>query len=294
MSMNDPAASGTQVTASNSLSIPSVGATGTVNWTGLDLGYSATSTYQVPANSSLVLKYKTNVASCSNPSAQTNSATGMLGTTTVGPATATLSIGNNADLSVSKTDGSSTYAPGRNVVYTVVVSNAGPSSVTGATVADALPTGIATSSWTAVASGGASGTLSGSGAISQSVNLPSGGSMTYTVTMAVPANRTGDLVNTATVTAPAGITDPTPGNNSATDTDTQASSADLTVTKTDSSTTYAPGSNVVYTVVVSNAGPSNVTGGDDRRRFAGRNHDFIVDGRRQRRRDRIYVRKRGN
>ena len=93
------------------------------------------------------------------------------------------------------------YTPGGNAVYTVVVNNAGPSNVTGATVTDALPTGIS-SSWTAVASGGATRTLSGSGAISQTINLPPGSSITYTVTMAVPAGRTGDLVNTATVTPP--------------------------------------------------------------------------------------------
>ena len=36
----------------------------------------------------------------------------------------------------------------------------------------------------------------------------------------VAAGAAGNLVNTATITAPAGIVDPNPGNNSATDTDT--------------------------------------------------------------------------
>src|SRR6266567_3752877 len=130
-------------------------------------------------------------------------------------ATDTDTQASSADLSVTKTDGSSTYMPGNNVVYTVVVSNAGPSSVTGATVADALPTGITTSNWTAVAAGGATGfTASGSGAISDTVTMPAGSSITYTVTMSVPAGRTGTLTNTATVAAPGGVTDPTPGNNS--------------------------------------------------------------------------------
>ena len=64
----------------------------------------------------------------------------------------------------------------------------------------------------------------------------------------------------ATVTAPGGVTDPTPGNNSATDTDTLNPSADLAITKTDGVTTYTPGNTVTYTVVVSNAGPSTATG----------------------------------
>jgi uncharacterized repeat protein (TIGR01451 family) len=166
-----------------------------------------------------------------------------------------------ADLSVTKTDGSATYTPGNNVIYTVVVSNAGPSAVTGATVSDPLPSGITTATWTAVAAGGATGfTASGSGAISNTVNMPVGSSITYTVTMAVPAVRTGNLSNTATVAAPGGVTDPASGNNSATDTDTQASVADLSVTKTDGSASYLAGTNVIYTVAVSNAGPSAVTG----------------------------------
>src|SRR5262249_14775038 len=41
-----------------------------------------------------------------------------------------------------------------------------------------------------------------------------------TLTGTISASATGTLSNTATVTAPGGITDPTPGNNSATDTDT--------------------------------------------------------------------------
>ena len=44
--------------------------------------------------------------------------------------------------------------------------------------------------------------------------------MTYTASCTISAAATGTLSNTATVTAPAGVTDPTPGNNSATDSDT--------------------------------------------------------------------------
>ncbi len=49
------------------------------------------------------------------------------------------------------------------------------------------------------------------------------------------------------MTAPAGVTDPTPGNNSATDSDTLAASADLAITKTDGVTTATPGGSVTYT-----------------------------------------------
>ncbi len=50
-------------------------------------------------------------------------------------------------------------------------------------------------------------------------NLPVGGSVTYAFTVTVPAERTGDLVNTVTVDLPEGFNDPTPNNNTATDVD---------------------------------------------------------------------------
>ena len=45
----------------------------------------------------------------------------------------------NADLSISNTDGVTTVAPGAAVNYTIVVANAGPGSVTGASVTDNFP-----------------------------------------------------------------------------------------------------------------------------------------------------------
>ena len=75
----------------------------------------------------------------------------------------------------------------------------------------------------------------------------------------MPAGTTGTLVNTATVTPPLGVTDPVPGNNSATDTNPAGPQADLTVSKASSPNPYVPGALLTYTMVVTNAGPSNVT-----------------------------------
>ena len=61
------------------------------------------------------------------------------------------------------------------------------------------------------------------------------------------------------------MADLTPGNDSATDSDTVLSAeADLTVTKDDGVATYSPGGSVTYTIVVSNAGPSDVTSAKSR------------------------------
>jgi uncharacterized repeat protein (TIGR01451 family) len=65
----------------------------------------------------------------------------------------------------------------------------------------------------------------------------------------------GTFDNTATVTAPAGITDPNPANNSATDTDTLTRPIDLSITKDDGVTAVSPGDVVTYAIVISNPSP---------------------------------------
>ncbi|MGB5070914.1 MAG: DUF11 domain-containing protein, partial [Flavobacteriales bacterium] len=161
---------------------------------------------------------------------------------------------------ITKTDGTPTYIPGLGTTYTVTATNNGPSNVVGATIIDNAPVGTSITSWSAIFSGGASGTTNGTGNINQTVNIPNGGSVSYIILLNIPSGLTGNLINIATVSVPVGTTDPTPGNNSATDTDTPNPQADLGITKTDGSPTYTAGVGVVYTVVVTNSGPSDVVG----------------------------------
>ena len=107
---------------------------------------------------------------------------------------------------------------------------------------DALPATLTGATWTCVGALGGTCTASGAGNIADTVNLPSGASVTYTLSATLSASATGTLVNTAAVAPPAGVTDPNPGNNSATDTDTINPTADLAITKTDGTTTAVPGS----------------------------------------------------
>jgi uncharacterized repeat protein (TIGR01451 family) len=204
-------------------------------------------------------------ATATGPLVNTATVTVPVGTTDPTPGNNTVTDTDTqnsvADLQITKTDGSATYTPGNAITYTVVATNAGPSFVTGATVADTIPAVITGATWTAVYAGvGSSGPANGAGNISATVNLAVSGTATFTVTGTVQASATGNLVNTATITVPVGTTDPTPANNSATDTDTQNSVADLQITKTDGSATYTPGNAITYTVVATNAGPSFVTG----------------------------------
>ena len=152
---------------------------------------------------------------------------------------------------------------GGSVTYTITASNAGPSNATGATIADTFPAPL-TATWTCVGAGGGTCTASGSGNINDSVNLPAGGSVTYTASASLSAAATGTLTNTATVSAPGGVTDPTPGNNSATDSDTIGQQADLSITKTDGVSSVVAGGLVTYTITASNAGPERRHRGDRR------------------------------
>ena len=78
----------------------------------------------------------------------------------------------------------------------------------------------------------------------------------WTSTVATTASQT----NTAAVSS--GVSDPVSGNNSASDTDTIDTSADLSVSKSDGVTSVTAGAATVhtYTITVSNAGPSDATG----------------------------------
>jgi uncharacterized repeat protein (TIGR01451 family) len=171
-------------------------------------------------------------------------------------ATDTDTLTPSADLSITKTDGVTIVTPGASVTYTITASNAGPSAAPGSTVVDNFP-GVLTCSTTCVGAGGGTCTAGPfAGNINDTVNLPVGGSVTYTSTCDLDGNATGSLVNTATVAAAGGVTDAVPGNNSATDTDTIAPQADLSITKDDGVTVAVPGGSTTYTIVASNAGPS--------------------------------------
>ncbi len=221
-------------------------------------------TVNLPAGGSVTFTAGCTVAAAATGTlANTATVTAPAGVTDGAPgnnsATDSDTLESQADLSITKTDGVTHATPGGSVTYTVTASNAGPSNASGATVADTFPASL-TCTWTCAGAGGGTCTAAGSGNIADTVNLPVGGSVTFTAGCTVAAAATGTLANTATVTAPAGVTDGAPGNNSATDSDTLAPQADLAITKTDGVTHATPGGSVTYTVTASNAGPSDAPG----------------------------------
>lgn len=166
-----------------------------------------------------------------------------------------------ANLGITKTDGQTTEIPGTPVAYTIVASNPGLSNAPGATVVDNFPATLLGVTWSCSgAGGGTCGAPNGAGNINQVVNLPAGGSVTFLVNATIDPAATGQLVNTASVVAPAAVPDPVPGNNSQTDTDTLTPQADISVTKTADPTEATVGELVTFTILVANGGPSDAPG----------------------------------
>ena len=158
-----------------------------------------------------------------------------------------------ADLWITKSDGTDTYTANGTLTYTVAVVNNGPGNVTGALVTDNIPAQVTGWNWACASqTGGASGCngTTGNSNFSDTVNLPVGATITYTITANVSTTASGDLTNTASVSLPAGVTDPVPANNVASDIDSPG--VDLQITKTDGLAVYTPGGTLTYTVVVTN------------------------------------------
>ncbi len=136
-----------------------------------------------------------------------------------------------ADLQITKTDGitaPATINAGAVNTYTIVVTNAGPSNVIGAGVTDTLPNAFYAATgrqWRCVQAAAAGGATCPAGTtgfqtgdLATNADLAANSSLTFEVrgTLLNPIN--GTISNTATVAVPAGVVDPTPSNNDATDT----------------------------------------------------------------------------
>jgi uncharacterized repeat protein (TIGR01451 family) len=180
-------------------------------------------------------------------------------------ATASTNIIESADLRLIKTCKPDTsLAPaGSNAVCTIEVDNLGPSDSQNVVVTDNI-VGSTPFTIVSVSSSGSCTFTAGSGTSGSATcllgTIGAGGSSTITVTFS--AANGGDVNDTASVSA--STPDPNTGNNSASGKVTFASSADLHITKisTANSATcqFCAGTNLTYTITVSNAGPSTATG----------------------------------
>ncbi|RKS12915.1 gliding motility-associated C-terminal domain-containing protein [Flavobacterium sp. 120] len=160
-------------------------------------------------------------------------------------------VDGSANLGVVKTVNNATPNVGSNVIFTIVASNAGPGSATSVIVTDQLPAG-----YTFVSSTPSTGTYTSGTGVWAIGSLANGASATLSIVATV--NATGSYANTATIAA--NETDPTPANNTATNTPVPVPQSNVGITKTASTATPNVGSNVTFTLTASNAGPSAATG----------------------------------
>lgn len=225
------------------------GGTVTCNLGGLVNGGSATVTIVVTPTAAGTL---TNTASVS--AAEPDPATGD------NTATATTTVTPSADLSVTKTDLPDPVNVNANLTYTITVTNNGPSSATSASLSDVLPAGVnfvsltSPAGWTCTTpAAGANGTVS-----CTNPSVGSGVSGVFTLVVTPTAVAAASISNTATVSAT--TSDPNSANNSQTIPTAVNPVADLAITKTDTPDPVSRGSNITYTITVTNNGPSAATG----------------------------------
>jgi len=128
------------------------------------------------------------------------------------------SAGPGIDLTIQANDGTNGkafFAGGQIAGYTITVQNIGTTDAHNASVQDLLPTNLFGASWTCDVAAGATCTASGSGDITDTVNIPQGANVTYHLTATVQALPESAVTNTATVATAGGEVDVNPSNNSA-------------------------------------------------------------------------------
>ncbi|MXV22079.1 DUF11 domain-containing protein, partial [Deinococcus xianganensis] len=136
------------------------------------------------------------------------------------------------------------------VQYQIVVTNNGPSAVTNVPFTDAVPANLTGLSVVSATGTGTTCTASFTGStLNGSFSGASGTSCT--VTIQGTATTTGTFTNTASVTAPSGITDATTGNNTASVNTTVTPAADLAIDKS-GPVAVGSGGTVSYTIRVWN------------------------------------------
>ena len=180
------------------------------------------------------------------------------GNTPVNSNTVTSTVTKQADLMIEKT-GPSAAVAGEQVNYTITVTNAGPSDIIGAIIADAIPTTILSPIWTVVTQGTATASAaSGTGNVNITGNIKAGTTdkIIISVTGKIDPDFAGTVSNTATATPPSGTTDPTVATSTVNTTVTKK--ANIRITKSGPANVGA-GEIISYTLRIVNDGPSTAT-----------------------------------
>jgi uncharacterized repeat protein (TIGR01451 family) len=161
-------------------------------------------------------------------------------------------VETEADLVLSKQCHPVTAGVEDQLVYTIVVENLGPSDVRDVVVSDALPAGLSDATWTL------DGVDQGAWTGSADLGTLAAGDTAAIEIYADVASWVTSLANSATVTS--STADPDTGDNGDACTNGVETEADLEITKESSPDPVVAGEELVYTITVTNRGPSDARG----------------------------------
>jgi uncharacterized repeat protein (TIGR01451 family) len=182
--------------------------------------------------------------------------------------TTVVATAGQADLALTKTGTPNPVLAGNNITYTITVTNNGPGTSLSVTMTDTLPANTSVVSitiqptspagWSCPAPSGGTQTCT-------NASLASGTVSTFTLVLKVTAGTAPGtaITNSATVSSSSVLsTDPNSANNTASTTSyvTSPSQSDVAILKTASPEPVNQGTNLTYTLQVTNNGPAVATG----------------------------------
>ncbi len=174
-------------------------------------------------------------------------------------------ISDAPDLTISKTDGGTSAQPGSTITYTLSYTNAGAQGASGVVLTEMVPAnttfnpGASTAGWICLPNNNAGstcslaiGSLNGGGA---------NGSASFAVNVVNPLPAGVSQVSNSAQIGDDGANgaDPTPANNSASDSTPVNAQPDLTLSKDAGVTQFLPGDTIVYTLSYTNTGNQGAT-----------------------------------
>ena len=246
--------------------LPPVGGNGTITCTAATLAVNAPVSFAVQLTvpsgtaSGTVISDTANVSSSTaDPNPTNNTYT----------ATATVATSGQADLSVATAASPNPVSPGNNITYTQSVTNNGPAVETNAIFTDVLPANTTFVSFTnpnpavwscSTPAVGAVGTVKCTLISTNTIPVNSTVNFPLVVTVAAATAPGTVISNSPTVSSTVG--DPNPANNTATSTTIVAgpTQADVSIIKTAAPEPVNQGTNLAYTLQVTNGGPAVAQG----------------------------------
>jgi uncharacterized repeat protein (TIGR01451 family) len=241
--------------------------TGPAGWTCVLASLTCTDTTTMAANTTatftFVAKVNTNVASGTTIT-QTDSVASTTGDPNSGNNNSSVStvVADSADLSVTNAASPVPVQATNNITYTQVVTSAGPSTATAASLTESTPPNTTFQSVTfPVGWSCTSPAVGATGTITCTDPSFAPGTASFTVAVKVNAGTAAGTAISDTATVSSSTTDPNLANNTATAADVVATAtqADLVTTNSGAPTSVAAGSNVTYTQSVTNDGPVAAT-----------------------------------